>query len=74
MDLTIQSLQKEYLIQKSKLDNIKAKFPQEVQVQDILEQKFQISHSYNHAIVKSTRVSWCNKFWTKVGNSACILI
>ena len=37
-------------IQKSKLDNIKAKCPQEVQVQDILEQKFQISHSYNHAI------------------------
>ena len=43
MDLTIQSLQKAYLIQKSKLDNIKAKFPQEVQVQNILEQKFQIS-------------------------------
>ena len=61
MDLTIQSMQKAYLIQKSKLDNIKAKCPQEVQVQDILEQKFQISHSFNHAI-KSTRVSWCNEF------------
>ena len=40
-------------IQKSNLDNTETKCPQEVQVQDILEQKFQMSHSYsayNHAI------------------------